>query len=122
MSSPVILGIDLVLGALSGPPGCPAERLLDRVEAGEFSPVVIDLALFCAMSSVKPGDTIDHARFARLLRHAQPMASHSREPYAAFPLPSEAEIEHWRDVVFNRQVDDEDNDGDVGGEASTNRS
>ena len=111
MPSPVVLGIDLVLGALIGPPGCPAERLLERVEAGEFSPVVIDLALYCAMSSVRPGDTVDHARFARLLRHAQPMASGSREPYTAFAVPSEAEIEHWRDVVFGR-VRDDDTDGE----------
>jgi hypothetical protein len=32
MPSPVVLGIDLVLGALIGPPGCPAERLLERVQ------------------------------------------------------------------------------------------
>ena len=122
MSSPVILGIDLVLGALIGPPGCPAERLIERIEAGELSPVVIDLALFCAMSSVKPGDSIDHVRFARLLRHAQPMASHAREPYAAFARPSEEEIEHWRDVVFGRQGDDDDPDGeelDGGDDASS---
>ena len=54
------------------------------------------------MSSGRPGDTIDHARFARLLRHAQPMASGSREPNTAFAPPSDAEIEHWRDVVFGR--------------------
>lgn len=106
MPSPAVLGIDLVLGALIGPPGCPAERLLERVEAGELSPVVIDLALFCAMSAVRPGDTIDHVRFARLLRHAQPMASGAREPYTAFAPPSDSEIEHWRDVVFDRVRDD----------------
>ena len=102
MSSPVMLGIDLVLGALIGPPGCPAEKLIERVEAGEWSPVVIDLALFCAMASVRPGDVIDHVRFARLLRHAMPMASGSREPHTAFAVPSDGEIEHWRDVVFGR--------------------
>lgn len=114
MSSPVVLGIDLVLGALIGPPGCPAEKLIERVERGEWSPVVIDLALFCAMSSVRPGDVIDHARFARLLRHAMPMASGAREPYTAFAPPSDAEIEHWRDVVFDRQGDDEADDAGGG--------
>jgi hypothetical protein len=112
MPSPVVLGIDLVLGALIGPPGCAAERLLERVETGEFSPVVLDLALFCAMSSVRPGDEVDHARFARLLRHAQPMASGSREPYTAFAPPSEAEIEHWRDVVFGIERDATETDGE----------
>ncbi len=110
MPSPAVLAIDLVLGALIGPPGCPAERMLEQIERGEWSPVLLDLALFCAMSSVRPGDVIDHARFARLLRHAQPMASHSREPYTAFAPPSDAEIEHWRDVVFGRQRDDDDSD------------
>jgi hypothetical protein len=107
MPSPVVLGIDLVLGALIGPPGCAAERLIERVEMGEFSPVVLDLALFCAMSSVRPGDQVDHARFARLLRHAQPMASGSREPYTPFAPPTDTEIEHWRDVVFDRVKDDD---------------
>jgi len=107
VSSPVVLGIDLVLGALIGPPGCPAERIIEAAERGEWSPVILDLALFCAMSSVRPGDVIDHVRFARLLRHAHPMASHSREPHAAFDPPSDAEIEHWRDVVFDRVVDEE---------------
>ncbi len=107
MSSPVVLGIDLVLGALIGPPGCPAERIIEGAERGEWSPVVIDLALFCAMASVRSGDVIDHARFARLLRHAMPMASSSRAPYAPFDPPSEAEIEHWRDVVFDRVVEED---------------
>jgi len=102
----VILGIDLVLGALIGPPGCAAERVIEGAERGEWSPVVIDLALFCAMSSVRAGDVIDHARFARLLRHAQPMASGSRAPGAPFDLPSIEEIEHWRDVVFGRDNDE----------------
>ena len=105
MPSPAVLAIDLVLGALIGPPGCPAERLLEQIERGEWSPVLIDLALYCAMSSVRPGDVIDHARFARLLRHAQPMASQSREPYTAFTPPSDAEIERWRDVVFGRDAE-----------------
>jgi len=103
VGNPVVLGIDLVLGALIGPPGCAAESIIERAEAGEWSPVVLDLALFCAMSSVRPGDTIDHVRFARLLRHAQPMASGSREPNTPFDLPTPEEIEHWRDVVFDRQ-------------------
>ena len=107
MPSPAMLGIDLVLGALIGPPGCAAERVIAMAEAGELSPIVLDLALFCAMSSVRPGDTIDHVRFARLLRYAQPMASLSREPHTPFPPPSDAEIEHWRDVVFGRQGDDD---------------
>jgi hypothetical protein len=101
-ASPVVLAIDVVLGALIGPPGIPAEMIIDRAEAGEWSPVLLDLALYCAMSSVRPEDRIDHERFARLLRHAQFAASGSRRPGEPFEPPSLEEIEHWRDVVFGR--------------------
>ena len=88
MASPVMLAIDVVLGALIGPPGTAAELIIDRAEVGEWTPVVLDLALFCAMSSVRPTDTVDHARFARLMRHAQLAASSIREPGTAFTPPS----------------------------------
>lgn len=77
VSSPVVLGIDRVLGALIGPPGCVAEKFVA-----------------CA------GDVIDHARFA------MPMASGSRAPNTAFAPPTDAEIEHRRDVVFGRERDE----------------
>jgi hypothetical protein len=108
MASPVMLAIDVVLGALIGPPGTAAEMVIARAEAGEWQPVLLDLALFCAMSSVRPGDRIDHARFARLLRHAQLAASAGREPSGSFAPPSAEEIEHWRDVVFGRAEGDGD--------------
>ena len=107
-ASPIVLAIDLVLGALIGPPGHPIETVIDRAEDGEWTPVVLDLALFCAMSSVRPGDTIDHARFARLLRHAELGASGGRKAGASFSPPSPEEIEHWRDVVFGRDQDEAD--------------
>jgi hypothetical protein len=107
MASPVMLGIDIVVGALIGPPGCAAETVLARAESGEWTPVILDLALFCAMSSVRPGDRVDHARFARLLRHAALSASSSREPGTAFDPPSPEEIEHWRDVALGRETTDE---------------
>src|ERR1041385_1030321 len=106
MASPIMLAIDVVLGALIGPPGTAAEMVIARAEAGEWQPVLLDLALFCAMASVRPEDRVDHARFARLLRHAQLAASLSREAAAPFARPSDAEIEHWRDVVFGRDRDD----------------
>lgn len=101
----MVLGIDLVLGALIGPPGCAAETIIAEAERGESTPMVLDLALFCAMSAVRPGDICDHARFARLLRYAMPMASGARKPYTAFTPPTDKEIEHWRDVVFGRNQD-----------------
>lgn len=81
-----MLAIDVVLGALIGPPGCAAESVIARGESGEWIPVLLDLALFCAMSSVRPEDTVDHARFAPLLRHAAFAASGSREPGTAFAV------------------------------------
>lgn len=103
-----MLGIDLVLGALIGPPGTGAEMIIDRAEAGEWTPVVLDLALYCAMASVRPGDAIDHARFARLLRYAELESSGVRTPGMPLPPPSPEEIEHWRDVVFGRDGDPDD--------------
>jgi hypothetical protein len=107
VSEPVMLAIDIVLGALIGPPGCPAEKVIARAESGEWIPVLLDLALYCAMASVRPEDTVDHARFARLLRHAKLTATGTRAEGTAFDPPSAGEIEHWRDVVFGRDTDDE---------------
>ena len=101
MASPVMLAIDVVLGALIGPPDTAAELVIARAEAGEWQPVVLDLALYCAMASVRPGDVVDHARFARLLRHARLETSLSRAPDAPFTPPSPEEIEHWREVVLS---------------------
>jgi hypothetical protein len=101
-----MLAIDIVLAALIGPPGCPAEGVIARAETGEWTPVLLDLAVFCAMSSVQPGDRVDHARFARLLRHAQVAASNSREAGTSFAPPSPEEIEHWRDVALGRDPGD----------------
>jgi hypothetical protein len=103
--SPVMLAIDVVLSALIGPTDSAADRVLARVEAGEWQPVLLDLALFCAMSSVRPDDRVDHARFARLLRHVQFAASGSRAPDAPFDPPAIEEIEHWRDVALGRDSD-----------------
>ena len=64
--------------------------------------MLLDLALYCAMSSVRPDDRVDHARFTRLLRPASFAASGSREPNAAFDPPSTDEIEQWRDVALGR--------------------
>jgi hypothetical protein len=102
-----MLAIDIVLAALIGPPGNISEKVIARAEAGEWQPVLLDLALFCAISSVRPEDRVDHARFARLLRHAKPAASGGRSPDGSFPIPSDGEIEHWRDVALGRQRDED---------------
>ena len=100
MASPVMLAIDVVLAALIGPPHSVADVIIARAEAGEWQPVVLDLALFCAMASVREGDRVDHARFARLLRYAQLAPSLGRSEDGTFEPPSEAEIEHWRAVAL----------------------
>lgn len=97
-----MLAIDMVLGALIGPPDHPIETVIAQAEAGEWTPVLLDLALYCAMASVRPEDVVDHERFARLLRHVQFAASGSRQQGAPFDRPSPDEIAHWRDVVFGR--------------------
>jgi hypothetical protein len=102
MASPVMLAIDVVLAALIGPPDSVADLIIARAEAGEWQPVVLDLALFCAMSSVRAGDRVDHARFARLLRYAQLAPSLGREADGVFARPNEAEIEHWRAVALGQ--------------------
>jgi hypothetical protein len=43
-----MLAIDVVLGALIGPRGCAAEMVIERAESGEWTPVLLDFALFCA--------------------------------------------------------------------------
>jgi len=102
MAQPVMLAIDVVLGALIGPPGGAADSVIARAEAGEWTPVLLDLALFCAMTSVRPGDRVDHARFARLLRVAQLAASGGRTADGTFAAPSAEEIEHWRAVALGQ--------------------
>ena len=103
MASPVMLAIDVVLAALIGPPESVADLIIARAEAGEWQPIVLDLALFCAMASVRPGDRVDHARFARLLRYAQLAPSLGREADGVFAPPSEVEIDHWRAVALGHQ-------------------
>lgn len=100
MASPVMMAIDIVLGAMIGPPGCAAEMVIERAEAGEWTPVILDLALFCALSSVRPEDRVDHARLARLLRHAELAPTLSRDAGTSLEPPSVEEIEHWRAVAL----------------------
>jgi hypothetical protein len=103
MAEQVVLAIDIVLAFLIGPPGHRLEQIyFDRCEAGEWEPVLLDLALFCAMSSVQPGDRVDHARFARFLRYVRVQRLSVRGEGEALTPPSQAEIDHWRAVVFQQ--------------------
>jgi hypothetical protein len=108
MASPVMLAIDVVLGALIGPPDSAADMIIARAEAGEWQPVVLDLALYCAMASVREGDRVDTVRFAKLLRYAQLAPSLGRGEDGVLSPPSDAEIEHWRTVALGLQTDDDE--------------
>lgn len=103
VAAPTVLGIDMVLMALIGPPGAPVERFIDMAAKGEMTPVILDLALHSAMSSIQPGDKVDHARFARLLQCAELRASMSRPEGGAFEPPAPEAIAHWRDVALGKQ-------------------
>jgi len=100
VKNPTVLGIDMVLMALIGKPGCTVEIVIEEAENGQLTPVITDLALQSAMSSIRPGDKVDHARFSRLLRYAEIRASQSRQPGKAFDPPSPEEIAHWRKVAL----------------------
>lgn len=108
MASPVMLAVDVVLGAMIGPPGCPAEMVIERAETGEWTPVILDLALFCALSSLRPEDRVDHARLARLLRHSELAPTMSRDAGTPLEPPSIAEIENWRTVALGGELPDDE--------------
>ena len=57
-----MLAIDVVLSALIGPPDCAAEMVLARAEAGEWQPVLLDLALYCAMAEPPKYKFVDNLR------------------------------------------------------------
>lgn len=94
------LHIDLVLSALIGPEGAAIERFIDAAERGEHTLEILELALYCAWCSVRPGDDLKFSRFAKLLQVGQIIPSPK-----PFEPPTEEEIEHWRDVVFGRDTD-----------------
>lgn len=106
----VVFANDVVLSALIGPPGAPVEGFLERAARGEVTPVVIDASLYWTWCAVQPEDTIDLARFGNLLRYARIIpttyADEARTGHGWTP-PTEHEKAHWRDVVFDRQQEEE---------------
>lgn len=99
-SDSMILANDIVLSMLIGPTDGPADALLARVEAGEFTPVVLDASLYWAMSAIEPTDEIQAGRMARLLRYARILPLERDSDERGHPAPSADEIAHWREVVF----------------------
>lgn len=96
----VYLAIDLVLGALIGPPNAPVESTLLQAERGEVNLILLDTALYCAICSVHEGDNVNFTRFGRLLRHA--LIQSSRLPGdPGLRTPTTDEIMHWREVALS---------------------
>lgn len=105
-----ILGNDLVVAALIGPPGHPVEDIIARAAQGELTPVVLDASLYWALSTAEPGDIVQLPRFAELLRYAHILPSERDANGAGLTPPDEDEKRHWRDVVFDRQVDEDEDE------------
>ena len=97
----IFLHIDLILSALIGPEGAPIERFIAEAERGEQQLAILELALYCAICSLRPEDQVNLPRFTRLLQFGQIVQSPK-----PFNHPSEEEIAHWRDVVFGRENDE----------------
>jgi hypothetical protein len=100
VNSVAYLHIDLVLSALIGPEDAPIERFIAAAERGEYTLEIMELALYCAWCSVRPGDDLKFSRFAKLLQVSQIVPSPK-----PFDAPTDEEISHWRDVVFGRDTD-----------------
>jgi hypothetical protein len=98
-----MLGNDLVVAALIGPPGHPVEAIIARAAQGELTPLVLDASLYWAFSTAEAGDTVQLPRFAELLRYAHILPSERDAHGAGLTPASESEKRHWRDVVFDRQ-------------------
>ncbi len=97
----IVLSNEVVLSALIGPGDSRLEEILTRAAAGNLTPVIFDRSLFLAMSSVRPEDKVDAARFARLLRFALVVPTErGPEEQVGLTQPSPDEIERWRAVVF----------------------
>jgi hypothetical protein len=99
VTSPTVLGNDLVVAALLAKPGAPIDRVIAMGERGEARLVVFDLSLLCAIASVRPHDRVDYDRFARLLQFAEIRPSLSRGPHG-LTAPTKDEIAHWRSVAL----------------------
>jgi|SRR5215469_10239455 len=97
----IFLHIDLILSALIGPEGAPIERFIADAKCGKQQLAILELALYCAVCSLQPGDQVNLPRFARLLQFGQIVQSPK-----PFNHPTQEEITHWRDVVFGRESDE----------------
>jgi hypothetical protein len=94
-----MLAIDAVLAALIGSTPNSMDVLIRKAAKGEITLIVEQLALYCALSSVREEDSLNIKRFADLLKYAriqqdvpEDLGSMDRESWT----PSDAEIENWR--------------------------
>lgn len=94
------LHIDIVLAALIGPDNPTIERFISAAERGEQELAILELALYCAVCSLRSDDRLNLPQFARLLRFSKIVPSPK-----PFDLPTEEEIAHWRGVVLGENGD-----------------
>ncbi|SRR5258708_23644009 len=99
----VILAVDVILQALIGRTASKVETLILEAGRGEVQIQIMDSALYCALYSVRSGDTVNIRRLAELLQYAQLISDspeylgpEDREMW----IPSKAEIENWRKVAL----------------------
>ncbi|WAS96344.1 hypothetical protein [Nannocystis punicea] len=107
-----MLANDLVVAALIGPPGHPVEGIIASAARGEITPVLLDASLYWAVSTAEPGDVVQLPRFAELLRYAVILASERDAEATGFAPAGEDAKRHWRDVVFGRQEDADEDPGE----------
>lgn len=94
------LHIDVVLAALIGSENSAIERFIGEAERGERELAILELALYCAVCSLRSDDRLNLPFFTRLLRFSKIVPSPK-----PFDPPTEEEIAHWRDVALGRNDD-----------------
>lgn len=94
------LHIDVVLTTLIGPENPTIERFISAAERGEQELAILELALYCAICSLRSDDRLNLLRFTRLLRFSKIVPSPK-----PFDPPTEDEIAHWRDVALGLNDD-----------------
>lgn len=97
----VLLAIDVILSALIGPTPGHVDKLIDEARKAEIQIVIEHFALFCALRSLRDGDTINIVRFTELMKYSQIQTSKFRqlEDRESWE-PAEEEIDRWRTVAL----------------------
>ncbi len=98
MAGAQFVHVDLILAALIAPIGDSIEDLIAEAEArgGRFA--ILELGLYYAVCCVEPDDRVNMARFARLLRVSDLVASPK-----PFDSPNPEDTANWRKAALGLQ-------------------